>query len=306
MSIQEAPVGTDAEKNGQVATSPGMGGTSTEENGRADGPEAAVEGQEPEPEGAEPEGAEAGEEPAPRDQAREDINAEHVAEMEQRVSEADAIARTILADPARLREFRKWQESDNGGGSDDRLSGIDREIEQRFPRQEDRDAVRAFTGPMAQELRDLREQLRNLAPRVEQSTRIAVSTELANSLEANGVSRETQRTPEWRKFLAREKRDGDLNRDMTRRAGYAGKVLARSWHARSATQSQRTAENRRTSDLRDGRFHAATTTSRNGADKVYVVDKTKPGWDVELLNARIAAQQRGEKFKHTYETPKKK
>ncbi len=286
-------------------TSPsGMGGTSTEEAVRVDGADERVDGQE-QPEGAEPEGevAETGKEPEPREDAG--VDKAYVTDLEQRVTDADAIARTIMADPARLRAFEAWAKADRGGGSDDRLSGIDREIEQRFPRQEDRDAVRAFTGPMAQELRDLREQLRTLAPRVEQSTRIAVSTELANSLEANGVSRETQRTPEWKKFLSREKRDADLNRDMARRPGYAGKNLARAWQAHSVTRTQRTAENRRTSDLRDGRFHAAATTSRNGADKVYVADKSKPGWDIELLNARIAAQSRGEKFKYQYETPKK-
>jgi hypothetical protein len=305
VSTETAPNET-VETKAHIANPSGMGGTSAEEGVRADGADETVEGQE-RPEGAEPEGdaAGTGEEPARREDTRGDRDEHYVSDLEQRVTDADAIARTILADPARLREYEKWTKADQGGGHDDRLSGIDREIEERFPQQADRDAVRSFVGPMAQEIRDLREQMRTLAPRVEQSARIAVSTEVANSLEANGVSRETQRTPEWRKFVARETRDADLKRDLTRRPGYAGKILARSWSARSATQSQRTAENRRTSDLRDGRFHAAASPSRNGAEKVYVVDKTKPGWDVELLNARIAAQSRGEKFKHSYETPKK-
>jgi len=307
VSTETAPDPTMGEQNADVANPPGMGGSSTAEEVRADDAGTTEEGQEQNPDGAEPEGAErTGEEPAPREEARPDRDENYVSELEQRVSDADAIARTIMADPARLREYQKWAKADSGGGSDDDpLAGIDRSIEESFPRPEDREAVRKFVGPLAQTVRDLREQMRNLAPRVEQSARIATSTELARSLEANGVTAETQRTPEWRKFLARERRDTDLQRDMSRRPGYAGKNLARAWQAQTGTRAQRTAENRRTSDLRDGRFHAAPSTSRNGAEKVTVIDKSKPGWDLELLNARIVASQRGEKFRHTFATPKK-
>lgn len=298
-TTEAAPDTTTTEQNGHVASTPGMGGTSTAEDARADGAEAVEEGQEKqEAEGAEPEAAERkGEEPAPRED-------EGLSEVEQRLAEADVVARTILADPARLREYRKWLATDQGGGGDDRLSTVEREIEERFPRQADRDAVKAFVGPMAQELRDLREQLRSMRPLVEQSSRTSAATELARSLEANGVSAETQRTPEFRKFLARERRDADTNRDLTRRPTYAGKNLARGWMAATGTRAQRSAENRRTSDLRDGRLHNGASPSRNGAEKVTVIDKSKPGWDVELLQARIAAESRGEKFKHTYATKK--
>lgn len=296
MSTETAPDPTTVE-NAHDANTPGMGGTSTAEEVRADDAAQTEEVQE-QPEGVEPEGAErTGEEPARREE-------EMPPEAEQRLAEADAIARTILADPARLREYRKWLAADNGGGSDDRLATVEREIEERFPRQADRDAVRSFVGPMAQELRDLREQMRTMRPLVEQSSRTSAATELARSLEANGVSAETQRTPEFRKFLSRERRDADMGRDLTRRPTYAGKNLARGWMAHTGTRSQRVAENRRTSDLRDGRLHNGTSPSRSGAEKVTVIDKSKPGWDVELLNARIAAESRGEKFKYTYAKPK--
>lgn len=301
MSTDTASGTTTAADNGHVTNPPGMGGSSAEEEVRVDGADAAEGGQEQqEPEGAEPEGAAGtGEEPERREE-------ETPSEADQRLAEADAIARTILADPARVREYRKWLETDRGGNPDDRLSTVEREIEERFPRQADRDAVRAFVGPMAQELRDLREQLRSMRPLVEQSSRTSAATELARSLEANGVSQETQRTPEFRKFLARERRsDADMSRDLTRRPTYAGKNLARGWMAQTGTRAERSAENRRTNDLKNGRLHNGAGPSRNGAEKVYVVDKTKPGWDIELLNARLAAESRGEKFVRTFATPKK-
>lgn len=301
MSTETISESQTVEQNGHVANTPGMGGTSTAEDVRADGAGATEEGEEhQEAEGAEPAAAaeRKGEEPAQRED-------DQLSEADQRVLEADAIARTILSDPSRIREFRKWKMADEGGGSDDRLSTVEREVAGRFPREADREAVMSFVSPMAQELRDLREQMRSMRPLVEQSSRTSAETERARSLEVNGVSAETQRTPEFRKFLARERRDADMARDMTRRPTYAGKNLARAWQAHTGTRTQRTAENRRTSELRDGRLHNGATPSRSGAEKVTVIDKTKAGWDVELLNARLAAESRGEKFKHTYATPKK-
>lgn len=301
MSTETAPDQITDEETGHVANPSGMGGTSAEEGVRADGADTTEEGQEQQgAEGAEPEASaeRTGEEPASRDD-------ETLSETEQRIAQADAISRTILADPARLREYRKWLAADSGVSEDDRLSTVEAEIEQRFPRQADRDAVRSFVGPIAQELRDLREQMRTMRPIVEQSSKTAAMTELARSLEANGISAETQRTPEFRKFLARERRDADMGRDLTRRPTYAGKNLARGWMAQTGMRARRAADNRRTAELRDGRLHNGVSPSRGGAERVTVIDKSEPGWDIKLLNARLAAEARGEKFKHTYATPKK-
>lgn len=306
-TTEAAPDTTTTEQNGHVASTPGMGGTSTAEDARADDTEPTAEGEGAEAEGAEPEAAA---EQRGADYAnREDVGKDkaYVETLESKVADADAISRTILADPARLREYQKWVRADNGGGAnDDPLAGIDRDIEESFPRQEDRDAVRKFVGPLVQRVRDLDEKYRTLAPRVEQSARIATTTAVASSAETHGVPAETLRTKEWRKFVADEtRRDKDLAQDMSRKPARAGKLLAQAWLLRSGTKAQRSAENRRTSDLKNGVLHNGASPSRNGATKVTVIDKSKPGWDLELLNARLAAAERGEKFQHTFATPKK-
>lgn len=264
-----------------------MGGPTAEEHVRAVGEDEAGEQVEQEtPEGSEPEGGaeEQGEEPSPR----KGDNAAYVASLEDQLRKSDAIARIIQSDPERLKMFEKWVRAENGEAdeSDDPLAGIAGEVDQRFERPEDRAAVHAFLDPVLAQVRALRREMQELRPKVGAAHNAVVTSEVARTLASSGVSEEVQRTREFQKFMAAQRADRDVARDLAKRPSYAARNLAAHWIARNGRAQSNVAERQRTNDLKGGRFHAGAPVG-SGASKVVTIDKSQPGWDVAALNARM-------------------
>lgn len=272
-------------------TSPGMGGASTEENGLAGGAETQTQET---PEGASPEGEQAaGEEPEARTDPKAQERERYVADLEQRVVDADAIARTIMADPERMRAFESWSKSDRGeGGGVDVLASVETDIAKYFPDREDNpqgSALRAIVTPLIAEIRALRKGQAEMRPDLQKAHAAVTRGEFHQGLVANGVPANILSDKGFLQFLTELRRDPDFARDERTRARYAAKFAATSWKARTGQRQSNAQQRQHVEDMKGGRLHAAAAPGPTGGGaprKVYTLDPTKPGYDAQALAIR--------------------
>ena len=288
-TTEPTAAGNSAASEEHVASTTGMGGTSADNVEGADG-DAGQTGE------AQTEGEAQGDAPdegaASASEAQgASPSAEVIAELEQLRSQARQLDPLLAAINRNPKLFNALQAEmfGTGDGGGEAASGVERSmkaIDDYFSESPaNREALQNVVSPLVDEIRTLREKLGRMEPQVARSHQAAISVAFREGLSQYGVS---PTDPGLAAALARERKSPSFQRLERSDPAYAAKVIAQSMRTTRTTTATNAAQSRRVADVKSGSLHSGSGVGNAGtAQKVVVVDKSKPGWDTEALAARI-------------------
>lgn len=284
MSIQEAEPTVQHDAN--TGNGPGMGGTSTEDTVAAGDEEvqeqAAEESSDTESEPTQE--RRTGEEP----ESRRDVALSP--EAQRAVDEAAFVSRTVVNHPERIKQFQKWADEDRGApAADDRLERSKSAVAKWFKDTDEsanQTALREVVEPLHDLIRDLQNEVRSARGPLRAAESQAKRGQFSEGLVASGVPAATLSDPAFLKHLSAERQDRDFQSLEAREPKLAAKMAAKTWIAKTGRATANGQQRKFVNDVKGGNLHAAASTG-NGAQKVFAVDSSKPGWDTTVLNLKL-------------------